>query len=126
MLRDIHRDATSLPNNNLLSEAAELKTKIAKADRISSDPRAFGVESIVMRINARMLPEAIRSGNRLTSCMLKPMHLKNNQPGAKFLDSFYVSDSFISSKIYFKNSKYKKRFFADLKNCFEITLKYIC
>lgn len=106
MLQDFHGGAApkfaqengKSPSQNLFNAASELTTKIAKADRVSTDPRAFGVapelvlESIVMRINNRMLPEAIDAGNVLTGEMLNPVHIQDSQPGAKYKDCFYVSE----------------------------------
>lgn len=103
LLSELHKttkpasSSTKTPADALKAAAASLTQKIAKEPRVTSDKRAFGmspaviIEGMVMKVNLRMLPEAINAGNLLTEEMFKPRHKRHNEPDALYKETFVVS-----------------------------------
>lgn len=99
------------PNAKLKAEVEASKRRIAQAPRINKDPRAFGIapnlvlESLVMRVNKRMAPDAIEMGNTLTAAMFNAVHQKGTD---SYIDSFQVTETLQTASFCVPNVLYFK------------------
>lgn len=106
-LKQLHPDATAFgakfsscyEDFKIASEA--LSTKIAKTKRITQDSRKFAVDrelivrSIVLKINGRILKEAVEEGNIVSREMPQPKHVFTDK-AASYDEWFMVILSFFN------------------------------